>query len=581
MTMFNKYYQQELQNLRELAREFSEVHPATAPMLSGPTSDPDVERLLEGVAFLTGLLNRKLDNDFPEFIHGLTDVIFPHYLRPVPATSIVTFTPKPSLQETLIIPAGTSLASIPVEGTRCIFRTCFDMEVHPLRILSAGLTENQNNSYDIHVHFELLKSDVSNWHPSRVGFLLGDNYVHAANMYMLLTHYLESIHINPGTESDGNVCVLPPSNLVQTGFQPGNSLLPYPHRSFPGYRLLQEYFVLPQKFLFLELRGWENWKDRGTGNRFEITFRTRPSPLPKPSPKAEHFILSATPVINLFTETVEKVVHDFRVEKVRIRPSTIQKDHYQVFSVDKVTGFKQGSATEKEYIPLDMFPAELSQRIAYQVIRSRSAVDDSIEHYLSFAYPPGGPEPVQETLSLKLTLTNGFLPERLKIGDICEQTSDSPGLVDFRNIMPPTLPVDPPLDKNTLWKLISHLSLNLSRYANADTIKNILNLYVLPEGKNKAQISANKKRVDGIQDFSVMPVDRMVNALIMRGQKIQATMRQDHFAGPGDLHVFASVLNVFMGMYSSMNTFTQFELKDSISGETFLWPCRLGNKPLI
>ena len=99
--MLSTYYQQELQKLRELARDFAKIHPAIAPMLSGTTSDPDVERLLEGVAFLTGLLHHKLDDEFPELIHGLIDIIFPHYLRPIPSTSIVMFTPKPSMMETM------------------------------------------------------------------------------------------------------------------------------------------------------------------------------------------------------------------------------------------------------------------------------------------------------------------------------------------------------------------------------------------------------------------------------------------------------------------------------------------------
>ena len=54
--MFNRYFQEELAHLKDLGAEFSKAHPALAPMLSGPTADPDVERLLEGVAFLTGLL---------------------------------------------------------------------------------------------------------------------------------------------------------------------------------------------------------------------------------------------------------------------------------------------------------------------------------------------------------------------------------------------------------------------------------------------------------------------------------------------------------------------------------------------
>ena len=67
--MFNRHFQQELDNLRDLGEAFSKAHPAVAPMLIGPTADPDVERLLEGVAFLTALLREKLDDDFPEIIH--------------------------------------------------------------------------------------------------------------------------------------------------------------------------------------------------------------------------------------------------------------------------------------------------------------------------------------------------------------------------------------------------------------------------------------------------------------------------------------------------------------------------------
>ncbi|MCW5205190.1 type VI secretion system baseplate subunit TssF, partial [Desulfobulbus sp. N2] len=94
--MLNKYYLQELAALRDLGAEFADNHPAIASMLSGSSADPDVERLLEGVAFLTALVREKLDDDFPEIVHGLISLIWPHYLRPVPASSIVAFKPKPN-----------------------------------------------------------------------------------------------------------------------------------------------------------------------------------------------------------------------------------------------------------------------------------------------------------------------------------------------------------------------------------------------------------------------------------------------------------------------------------------------------
>ena len=57
--MFNKYYQDELTYLRELGKEFAAAYPAIAPLLAERGADPDVERLLEGVAFLTGRIRQK------------------------------------------------------------------------------------------------------------------------------------------------------------------------------------------------------------------------------------------------------------------------------------------------------------------------------------------------------------------------------------------------------------------------------------------------------------------------------------------------------------------------------------------
>lgn len=139
--MFNRYYQDELAYLKELGAEFSKAHPALAPMLTGPTADPDVERLLEGVAFLTALLRQKLDDEFPELINELMQLIWPHYLRPIPSTTIVAFTPKPTLKQSQIIPSGIQIASIPVEGTSCLFKTAYDLEIHPLNLLDASFAQ--------------------------------------------------------------------------------------------------------------------------------------------------------------------------------------------------------------------------------------------------------------------------------------------------------------------------------------------------------------------------------------------------------------------------------------------------------
>ncbi|WP_205895569.1 type VI secretion system baseplate subunit TssF, partial [Pseudomonas viridiflava] len=82
---FNDYYQDELAALRHLGRRFSERNPALAPFLGQAGLDPDVERLLEGFAFLTGRLRQKLDDELPELTHSLMNLLWPNYLRPLPS----------------------------------------------------------------------------------------------------------------------------------------------------------------------------------------------------------------------------------------------------------------------------------------------------------------------------------------------------------------------------------------------------------------------------------------------------------------------------------------------------------------
>lgn len=121
---FNKYYQDELSYLRELGVEFSRQNPGLSKFLSEEGNDPDVERLFEGVAFLTGRLRQKLDDQLPEVTHSLTSLLWPHYLRPLPAMSILEYKPIASaLTEGKTIKRGELVRSVEVEGTPCQFKT--------------------------------------------------------------------------------------------------------------------------------------------------------------------------------------------------------------------------------------------------------------------------------------------------------------------------------------------------------------------------------------------------------------------------------------------------------------------------
>lgn len=577
--MINTYYQQELTHLKELAVEFSKAHPALAPMLSGPTSDPDVERLLEGTAFLSGLIREKLDDQFPEILHSLLQIILPHYLQPLPSASIIQFLPKPGLMEIMKVPAGAAVASIPVDGTSCLFTTSYDVEVHPLQLNDARLEKTPGGTMQLRLFFRLTGPTLQDWRPERLRLLIGGSYENAAERYHLILNNTRSIRIVPGM--GGQSITLPKHFLSPVGFESHEALLPYPSQSFPGYRLLQEYFTLPHKYLFFDVKGWDHWTDRGQDNSFEIAFDLAPPAHVAPECKREHFILASTPAINVFKHAAEPILLDHRLTEYRVRPADQQGGNYQVYSVDKVIGFIKGTVKQRTYVPFEMFNDQTTDTAVYHLTRRISPIGEHTEVYLSVAYPRSAGVPQTETLSIDLYCTNAHLPESLQLGDISQPTETSPSLLDFKNIHPPTAAVQPPIGKDLLWRLLSHLSLNYLSMCNRDNLKALLNLYIFPGTRNRASVVANNKRVEGLLDLSAVTADRLVRGQMMRGRQLSIKADGANFASYGDLYLFGTILDRFLASYSSINSFTQCTLEDQHTGETYRWPMRIGDRLLL
>jgi len=577
--MFNKYYQQELNDLRELGSEFSRAHPALAPMLSGPASDPDVERLLEGVAFLTGLLRQKLDDEFPEVVHSLTNLLWPHYLKPIPSTTMIAFSPKSTLKQSIRIPAGVHLASVPVGGTSCIYRTTFDVDMHPLSLLDASFQQLSGKPPEIRLQFELSGLKLDAWKPKSLRFYLAGEYAAATDLYLILRRHLRGIVLSP--VGKGASASLEPECLVPVGFSDNEPLLPYPHRSFSGYRILQEFFLAPEKFLFLDLNGLERWEKRGEGNRFEIRFELGDLTGSPPKVRKESFALHATPAVNLFSHEADPILLDHRQSAWLVRPAGGNTSHFQVYSVDRVAGFVQGTARERQYAPFEAFNTDLRDVASYHTTLRASPAGNGQDVYIEVAYPPQAGTPVTETLSIRLTCTNGSFADSLKAGDIRMATADSPEYADFTNLTQPTAGVAPALGGKTLWRLVSHLGLNYQSLGRKENLKAILDLYMLAEGRDRAVTQANRKRIDGIQDVETASADRIVSGTPIRGQEFILSLRQDHYAGPGDLFLFGCVLDHFLGCYASINHFTRTTVREVMKGDVYRWPARIGNRPLI
>jgi len=583
---FLRHYQDELQQLRELSVDFARANPALAPMLAEPSGDPDVERLLEGVAFLNGLTRQKLEDEFPELLQELANQLFPHYLRPVPASTLVVFEPKGLLAEPMEVPAGSELASVPVDGTRCRFRTGHALQVEPLALQGFELVRSAGQAPALRLDFALQGLDLAQWRGDAIRLFLGAGFGEASHLLLLLMTRVARIEVATGAQQQqlqqGSARIgLPPQALRCAGFD--HEMLAYPAHAFPGFRIIQEYFALPEKLLFVELSGLDRALGGQAGQRFSIWLTLTELPEWMPELRPNSFQLNVVPVLNLFSHAAEPIQNEHRATEYRVRPENEKKGHYQIFSVDQVLGHVQGAAEERVYSPFGLGGAmdgSSPDGPSYALSRRPATVGRGQDLFLSIA--ASRQELLQsETLSIRLTCTNAELPEGLKLGDISQPTSSSPERLAFRNIRPVTPQLNPPADEHQLWRMISHISLNFLSLADAANLRMMLGLYVFSERQDHGRELANRHRLAGIESLEAQTETRLVGRRMLSGQRLRLRCSGSHFAGLGGLYLFGCVIERFLGDFAAVNAFTQLELLDSDTGTVFDWPARLGRQCLL
>ncbi len=586
--MFNKYYQDELLFLRQLGEEFSRAHPAAAHFLGQVGSDPDVERLLEGFAFLSGRIRQKLDDELPEITHSLLGMLWPHYLRPVPAMSVLEFSPVlAALRQSQRVPRGVEVQSVPVEGTPCRFRTSTEVLLNPISLDKVTLEDRTAGPSRLFLEFRV-------WNQARLDsldlrrirlYLHGDPAV-SFTLYHALCRQVREAVAGPAAAPGGEAAPggRVPVTLEAAGFDDSEALLPYPPRAFPGYRLLQEYFSLPEKFLFLDLVGLDKLAALPVEDRFQVEIRfdrTLPVSL---RPTKDQIRLYCTPIANLFEHQADPFRIDRTQAEYRLRPSGSDALHYEVFTVDRVTGVLPGTARERVIPPFYAFRhgRETGESTFYHDRIRESVVDDRSEHYLSFMDVQGASAiPPVETIAVDLTVTNRRLPEALRVGDVSVPTDSSPEFVRFKNLTIPTPSVPPPLEGDLHWRLISHLSLNYVSLTSVEALRGILDLYNFQALRDPRAARANAMRIRGIERVRSRPAQVLVRGAPIRGWEVELDLLEDHYAGDGDLFLFATLVNEFLSLHASINSFTRLRTRGIQRGEETTWPSKIGQKTLI
>ena len=605
------YYERELSYVRQLGAEFAEKYPKIASRLQlepDRCEDPHVERLIEAFAFLAARIHLKLEDDFPEISEALLSILYPHYLRPIPSTTVVEFHLDPEqgkLTTAFTIPKGAVLYSRPVEGAACKFCVSYATQLWPLAVTQAQWRTPDRfqpalRAFDAaaalrlelqcfpDVSFNALELDSLRF------YLSGESHL-IHSLYELLLNNCLRIVIRPVDAPVGATpLVLPASCLRPVGFAEDEDALPYPRRSFSGYRLLQEYFAFPEKFFFLDLGGLEPLQHAGFGDRVEVLFLISPferadrMQMLEVGVTAKTFRLGCSPAVNLFPQTAEPILLDQTRVEYPVIPDLRRRRYLEVYSIDEVVSTSPNSDEVTRYEPLYAFRHAYAQegRAFWHATRRPSTApnDEGAEVFLMLSDLSGKPvRPPAEALTVRCTCTNRDLPARLPFGNDAGdfELEGAPIIKKVVSLRKPGPSLRPPLGRGALWRLISHLSLNYLSLVDEgkEALQEILNLY------NFSDSPHFKRQIQGIVSVSsrrrLAPVSSEQGIAFARGTRIEIELDEDQFVG-GGVFLFLSVLERFFALYTSMNSFTQLAAMTKQRKEVLKeWPPRSGSGILI
>lgn len=605
---FLGYYQRELTYLRKLGAEFKKNHPAVASRLrldDDQCNDPHVERIIESFAFIAARIHLRIDDEFPEISSAVLDELYPNFTRPVPSFSLVEFRPDPERGKQTAgkkIPRGATLQSNPTDGFVCRFRTCFETELLPLSVSAASwrpgsnipprfLTRDTASALEIRLtcapDVQLGDLDLRNlrFHLSGVNELVFP-------LYELLLSRCHTIVVQDPTAPAAapREFKMHGSSLSAGGFGEDESLCRdlRDRRSFSGYHILQDYFSFPEKFLFVDLTGIQELRKKGFTTEINLLFLISPFDraewrnVMEQGVEQSTFRLNCTPIVNLF---------DMASDPITIRPGAFElpiptKDRTEVFSVNSVYGMvKGGTLPFQRYIDCGHEESVGPYGGAWKSVRRASRTEENVsEVHLSLFGREG--EPVQteaESLTARVTCTNRDWPFRLPMndrrGDFHMENHPEIRIVCVRN---PTKGSPAPADHTSMWRLLSQLSLNhLSLVEEGcEALQCILRIH------NLADSPPGEENIAGIRSVSSKPHFARVSSehgmAFVRGKRVEITLDERRFAGSGAF-LFCTVLERFLGLYTSLNSFSQLSLKSDMRGDkvAYVWPPRAGLKVVL
>lgn len=621
---FLTYYEEELTHIRALAAEFAALHPTVARNLaldSVPCPDPYVERLLEGVAFLAARTRLKVDAEASRHVRSLIDALYPDLAAPAPAMGMAVLRPGAqvdAMADGHLVRRGTRLVAGLREGltTRATFTTAQDVRLWPVRLAqagylqdigalkAAGLTDAEVRGAEAGLRLVIEPSaptPLAALSLDRLDLFLGGRSNGGA-LFDAIFGWCGRVLARPlGTGA--RFRALPPPAMA--GIPDTEGLLPRVRPAFEGYRLIREYFLMPERFHYARIEGL-NPSVRAASTGVEIVLplaRVRPALAPV---TAEDFRLFATPLVNLFEKECNIVEVDPRRAAHVVHADRTRPRDFEIFRLLTVEDADREGAGAR-IMPL--YAVEQNRGATGQVYaterRRRRPGEDELRRgqtrtgypgddvFIALSHPPGAdPAGLARRLDIRALVTNRDLPIlddsprlTLETGDPVAEVTLIGAIRRPRPSLAASLPTGTggttDIDDLT-WRWIAQLSLDhlslAEEGADAEPLRAMLDLYA---DRGDPALRRHARAITRVASAPCMERLALPGPIAFgHGTEITLDIDESLLSGASSL-LLGALLNRLFGRYAAINAFVRTRTRLTQQQEEVTWPMTPGQRAPI
>ena len=618
-----RHYNQELLHLREMGAEFATQFPKIAGRLridGLEVSDPYVERLLEGFAFLTARIQLKLDAEFPRFTQRMVEILYPHFLAPIPSMLIAQLNPElgdASLASGVKIARGSNMHGQAGRGssTECRFRTAQDLTLWPVEITGAEYFSHASNlplggkpewkRFGAGLRISLRATaglDFSKIALDDLQFHCAGSDEIACRLHELVCGNTIGIFVTAGKALGARHQALEADAIEPVGFEEDQALLPRTLRGFEGYRLLQEYFAFPQRFMFFDMRGIGDALRQLGGQELEVVilFSRGDSSLLQ-SVDAASLALNCVPAINLFEHRCDRIHVTREKHELHVVPDRVRPMDFEIYGIDSVTGYGVGLDSERRFMPLySAFHLEEHGHDAYFSLQREPRILSAAQRkdgprssyigsevFIALVDPREAPyaDDLQQ-LGVAALCSNRDLPLLMPLGGTGSDLTlqQSAPITSIRVVKGPSRPVPASGEGSAAWRLIDQLTLNHLSLLDTDqeqgaaALRQMLRLYA-----NDGD-AVHQRHIDGLRSVAKRQIVRRLPmpGPIAFGRGVQLELAVDELAFQGSsAFLLGCVLERFFARHVSINSFTETRVRSLTRGEIMVGRPRCGARPIL